>query len=121
MPITTKSQRPNGYVVIRSTTDEGFALNSNTVIEGANTPGELVQSMAISEVMWSVSGSSEPGFITVTRGSNTVLELSGSGNHDYQGSGIRVEQNSFELTSNVAVSFDGVGVVVLKLHKVSGE
>jgi hypothetical protein len=121
MPITTKSQKPNGYVVFRATTDEGFALNANSVISGANTPGEVVQSMAISEAMWSVSGSSEPGFITVNRGSNTVLELTGSGSHDYQGSGIRIEQNSFELTANVDVTFSGVGVLVLKVHKVSGE
>lgn len=114
MPITVKQNKNSGYAVLRATTDEEITL--------ANTagPSETVTSISISEIMWSVSGSSEPGFIDITRDSDTVLTLTGSGHHDYQASGMRVETED-QLSANVGVVFYGTGSVIVKLHKVSGE
>ena len=60
---------------------------------------------------------------TVARGSNTVAVLSGSGYHDYQASGMRLEAYDLERQANVQFTLSGAGggVVVAKLHKVSGE
>jgi len=114
MPITVKQNKNGGYAVLRARTDETVTLAN---VAG---PSESVGSMSISEIMWSVSGSSEPGFIDITRDSDTVLTLTGSGHHDYQAAGMRVE-TADQLAANVGVVFYGDGSVLVKLHKVSGE
>lgn len=117
MPITTRQRKPNGYVILVSNTaGDGVTLNGTT--NGANaTADEVVQEMRIAEVMWSIDG----GSWDIRRGSNTILQLSGSGHHDYQAHGIRIEEDEAQLTSNVNVNTAGVGSIILKLHKVSGE
>ena len=118
MPITTKSNKPGGYVVFRTTSSDGFKLNHAT-LPSANNAGEVVTEMRISEVLWSVKGAQT---WTVTRGSNTVLVVSGSGHHDYQGNGIRLEASQGDLIANVhCVLSGGEGTIVLKMHKSSGE
>jgi len=83
------------------------------------TAGETVNSMAISEIIWSVDAAQK---WTVTRGGNTVAILAGSGQHDYQGSGMRLEETNSQLTANCNVALSGGdGYIVVKLHKVSGE
>lgn len=118
MPITVNHKKPAGYVVFRANSTSGLKLNTSNGLAGANTIGESVESMAISEVMWSVNGS---GSWTVKRGANTVAVFSGSGYHDYQASSIRLEQNSFELSANLDLTLSGTGVITFKVHKVSGE
>jgi hypothetical protein len=118
MPITVNHKKPAGYVVFRANSTSGLKLNTSNGLAGANTIGESVESMAISEVMWSVSSA---GSWTVKRGANTVAVFSGSGYHDYQASGIRLEQNSFELSANLDLTLSGTGVITFKVHKVSGE
>ena len=77
--ITNKTGKPNGYVVVRS--DATGYLNLNGGTYPANSAGETVQSMVISEVKWSVAGTNR---WTVKRGANTVAEYAYSGHHDYQ-------------------------------------
>ena len=109
MPIVTKSHKPGGYVVFRTTSTDGFDMN----FAGGGVPA------AISEVLWSVKGAQT---WTVTRGGNTVLVLSGSGHHDYQGNGIRLEASHGDLIANVhCVLSSGDGTIILKMHKSSGE
>jgi len=121
MTITVNQKNPSGYVVVRANGADGLLLNTvgGNTNDGANAVGETVQSMAIAEVMWSVAGTNS---FSVKRGSNTVLTLAGSGYHDYQASGIRIEDGSAQLTSNVDITLSGgTGTLLLKLHKVSGE
>ena len=116
MPITVNQRKNGGYVVIRATGTESFSLNS------LQASGETVQSASISEIMWSVDASQR---WTVRRGTgdaNNVAILTGSGHHDYQSAGMRLEETQAQLTGNTSVTLSGGnGYIVVKLHKVSGE
>jgi len=110
MPITTNQNKPGGYVVLRATGAD--TLNLVT----AATAGETVNSMSISQIVWAVDGTNR---WTVTRGSDTVAILTGSGGQDYQG--IRLETDA-QLTANCNVALSGGnGYIIVQLHKVSGE
>jgi len=115
MPITVKQKKNGGYAVIRATGTETYSL-----AELASS-GETVQSASISEIMWSVAGDQ---YWTVNRSGgagNNVAILAGSGYHDYQASGIRLEEAA-QLTGNTTVTLSGGnGFIAVKLHKVSGE
>jgi len=119
MAITVNQKNPSGYVVLRTTATDFLKLNSSGAVQGANSIGETVISMSISEIMWSANGNNT---WTINRGSNTVAVLSGSGWHDYQSSGIKLEDSTAQATSNVVVTLSGGGgFIAVKLHKVSGE
>jgi hypothetical protein len=112
--ITTK---PGGYVVIRSEASGYLNLNAGTY--AANSAGETNQSMVISHIMWSSSGTAR---WTVKRGANTMAELNYSGNWDLQSAGMPLEVNSFEKSANLVFTKSaGNGTIVIKLHKTSGE
>jgi len=116
MPVTVNQRKNGGYVVIRATGTETYSLNELA------SAGETVESASISEIMWSVDSSNT---WTVKRGGgdsgNNVVVLSGSGHHDYQSAGMRLERDS-QLTSNTTVTLSGgTGYIAVKLHKVSGE
>ena len=75
--------------------------------------------MTIAEVKWSISGTNR---WTVKRGANTVAEYAYSGHHDYQECAMPLEVNSFEKTANLVFTLSGgQGVIVIKMHKKSGE
>jgi len=113
MAITVKQGKPSGYVVLRASANDTINLSTAAVA------GETVNSMSISEIMWSVDASQR---WTVTRGSDTVAVLTGSGHHDYQASGMRIEASGAQRTANCNVALSGGnGYIVVKLHKVSGE
>ena len=116
MPITVNQKKNGGYIIIRATGTETYSLNELA------SSGETVQSASISEIMWSVDSSNS---WTIKRGGgdagNNVAVLHGSGYHDYQASGIRLEQDD-QLTSNTTITLSGgTGYIAVKLHKVSGE
>jgi hypothetical protein len=113
MSITVNQGKPGGYIVLRAT-----GADTVNLVTGA-TAGETINSMSISEIMWSVDGTNR---WTVTRGSDSVAVLAGSGHHDYQASGMRLETAGAQLTANCNVALSGGnGYIVVKLHKVSGE
>ena len=119
MPVTNNHKKPAGYVVFRTTATDGLKLNTANGKQGANAIGETVGEMVISEVMWSVDGTNN---WNVKRGSNTVAVFAGSGYHDYQASGMQLELNAAQRTSNVDITLSGGnGVIILKMHKKSGE
>jgi hypothetical protein len=116
MPITVKQNKNGGYSVLRATGTETVSLAE---LAGS---GETVQSASIAEIMWSVDSTNR---WTVKRGgggtANNVAVLAGSGHHDYQAPGMRLE-TSAQLTSNTTVTLSGGnGYIVVKFHKVSGE
>ena len=121
MPITVNQKRPSGYVVLRATGNDGLLrVDAGGSVSGANaTASETVSKMSIVTAMWSISGTNT---FTVNRGSNTVAVFGGSGSHDYQGEGLRLEEDDAQLSSNVDITLSGgSGTLLLKLHKVSGE
>ena len=118
MPITSNQNKAGGYVVFSTVATGSLNLNTIGVATGANTIGEELSEMSISELMWSVNGTNR---WTVTRGANTVATLSGSGTHDYQSSAMRLEPYLGDRQANVVFTLSGgTGFVVAKLHKVSG-
>lgn len=111
MPITVKQNKNGGYAILRASATDTVNLST---VAGA---GETVNSMTISEIMWSCGSNTW----TVTRGSDTVAVLTGSGHHDYQASGMRIETDA-QITANCNVTLSGgSGYIVVKLHKASGE
>ena len=123
MPITVNQKKPGGYLTFKCTGTESIKLNTAAGKQGANTPGELVRSMRILQAMWSVSGNA---YFTVARGSNTVaIFTAGQSEHDYQT--MQLEADAAQLTSNLQVTLattgggGDVGMLVLRIHKVSGE
>lgn len=116
MPITVKQNKNGGYAVLRATSTETVSLGE---LAASN---ETIQSASIAEIMWSADSTNR---WTVKRGGggtgNNVAVLAGSGHHDYQVNGMRIETSS-QLTSNTTVTLSGGnGYIVVKFHKVSGE
>jgi len=106
-----------GYTVARFNSAGGYIdLNNVVTTIGANTAGETVDSMTISDIKWS---SDAAGLWTINRGLNTVATLSGSGHWDLQGSSTRIEAPT-DITANTVVTFTGTtGTLLIKLHKAS--
>lgn len=119
MPITVNQTKNGGYTVLRATASDSLKLNTANGKQGANAVGETVVSMSVAEIKWSVDSSNS---WTVARGSNTIAILQGQGDMSFQEDGMRLEADTAQLTSNVAVTLSGgTGFIVLKLHKASGE
>ena len=116
MPITTKQRGPSGYAVGLSNATETYLLNAATTL-GANAVSETVQSMSISEIMWT-------GDWTIARGANTVFDTAAAttqGHFDFQASGMRLEDSVAQLTSSCVCTLTGAGSLLIKFHKSSGE
>jgi hypothetical protein len=120
MPITIK-QKGSGIVTINtSNASEGLLLNfAGGDIEGANTSGESVSVMSVSEVMFT-------GHWHILRGANVIFDTGNAnsvGHFDFQASNMRLEADNAQLTSNVTASFQGGGdgTMILKMHKQSGQ
>jgi hypothetical protein len=121
MPVITNQTKPSGYITLRATGNDGILrVDAGGSVQGANvTASEVVSEMTIVSAMWSTAAA---GSWTINRGSNTVLVLAGSGWHDYQGEGFRLEVDAAQKSSNVDVTLaGGTGTLLLKLHKKSGE
>ena len=108
-----------GYVVASFSAGAYIPLNSATAARSANSAGETFTEMVISQVYWGIGGANNVAF-TIKRGANTVLIDSGpgSGEYDFQGSGVILETGG-EAAANCVVTRSGTGpaTVVIKLHK----
>jgi hypothetical protein len=119
MPITVNHNKNGGYVVLRATATDSIKLNTANGKQGANAAGELVRSMSVADIKWSLDSNNT---WTIARGSNTIAILHGQGDVSFQEDGMRLELDTAQLTSNVVATLSGgTGFVVIKLHKVSGE
>ncbi|MDP7365835.1 MAG: hypothetical protein QGH83_01035 [Candidatus Pacebacteria bacterium] len=100
-----------GYVTLR------FNNTGSSWLHEANGVGETVNSMKLSNVLWSANQS---GTWTIQRGANVVLTLTGSGRWDLHQEPIVVE-NAGEQVSNVvcSMSANANGCLILKFHKSS--
>ena len=80
---------------------------------------ETVTGFRISSVFWSCDSASTttPGHATISRGSNTLLLLSGTGEHDFQSKGMQIESDP---TANISCSFSfTTGHVIVKVKKIA--
>ena len=116
--MTTKiyNNQKGGYVTVSANASGFVALNQvgastgGLLGNGANTVGEVVQEMNISEIIWSNLGTAN--MWDIKRGGNTVFKCYGQNGH--------LEGNSFERASSVGFTLSGAaakGSIVLKLHK----
>lgn len=113
----TRKDTGTGYVVATFLSNSGeIQLNSSNATVAANTAGETVVAMTITEAYWSCSNGT---YFTVKRGANTVFNYALSGFHDYQAQGLKIDNVGGNPTSNVVVTKVGSGdcSLVLKLHK----
>jgi hypothetical protein len=108
-----------GYVTTIWSAGGYLPLNSSTAARSANTAGEVVQEMIITDVFWGIGGANNVSF-NIARGANTVLVVSGpgAGHFDFSGRGIILETGG-EAAANCVVTRSGTGpaTVVIKLHK----
>ena len=124
--MTTKiyNNQKGGYVTVSANATGFVALNNTDGVggltgNGANTVGEVVQEMNISEIIWSNLGTAN--MWDIKRGGNTVFKCYGqNGQINVQRDNLHLECNSFERASNVVFTLSGAaakGSIVLKLHK----
>ena len=125
--MTTKiyNNQKGGYVTVSANASGFVALNQvgastgGLLGNGANTVGEVVQEMNISEIIWSNLGTAN--MWDIKRGGNTVFKCYGqNGQINVQRDNLHLECNSFERASNVVFTLSGAaakGSIVLKLHK----
>ena len=125
--MTTKiyNNQKGGYVTISANATGFVALNQvgdstgGLLGNGANTVGETVNEMNISEIIWSNLGTAN--MWDIKRGGNTVFKCYGqNGQINFQRDNIHLECNSFERSANVVFTLSGSGAkgsIVLKLHK----
>jgi len=108
-----------GYVTAIFSAGGYIAKGSSNAVVAANSAGETVQEMFISDVFWGIGGANNVSF-TIARGANTVLVVSGpgSGHWNFPENGIAVETGG-ESAANCVVTRSGTGpaTVVIKLHK----
>ena len=108
-----------GYVTTIWSAGGYLPLNSAVAARSANSAGEVVNEMVISDVYYGIGGANNVQF-TIKRGADTVLVLSGpgSGRFDFQGAGITLETGG-ESAANCVVTRSGTGAasVVIQLHK----
>ncbi len=98
-------------------TSGGFITKASTnAVVAANSAGETISEMFISNVHWSAANNV---VYTISRAGNTVLNLSGTGHFNFQREGIILEFNAGEATGNCVVTKTGSGIasLVIKLHK----
>ena len=111
----------NGTLVLQANT-AGF-VNLGTGVAGtskASNAGETVTGMTIREVFWTQKdGNVSANTWLIKRGANTVLVCPGNSGH-FKFDGMQIE-NSFEKASNVNFVTTGLGTLILKLKKTSGE
>ena len=91
-------------------------LNLNGGTYPANSAGETLTDLTVREIFWSVSAGET---WTVARGGNTIAVFSGSGNHDYQGSGFAVSAGGDDQANVVFTKSGGTGTIMIKLGKQS--
>ena len=106
-----------GYCVARFVASGAVRLNAAPAVNGANSIGEVVQSMNISSMAWSTSNGA---YFTVARGANTVAVLSGPGPiQDYQAAGFYIDSEGGNPQANVVITKVGAGPswMVMKIHK----
>ena len=124
--MTTKiyNNQKGGYVTVSANATGFVALNNTDGVggltgNGANTVGEVVQEMNISEIIWSNLGAAN--MWDIKRGANTIFKCYGqNGQINVQRDNLHLECNSFERASNVVFTLSGAsakGSIVLKLHK----
>jgi len=109
----TRNNRSELHLV----SDVSGYINLNGGTFPANTDGDgTLTDLSIREIFWSVSSGNT---WTVSRGGNTIAVLTGSGNHDYQGSGFSVASGGDEQANVVFTKTGGTGTIMLKLGKQS--
>ena len=106
----------NNASEIHLVSDVSGYVNFNGGTYPANNAGETLTDLSLREIFWSVSAGET---WTVARGGNTIGVFSGSGNHDYQGSGFAVASGGDEQANVAFTKSGGTGTIMLKLGKQS--
>lgn len=115
--------QPRGTVVFRSSGGNTAFISTSAnapTSSRANTVGETISAMYISEIMWTIKDSAVHW--AISRGANTILQLHGTDHWDLKSTGMRLEVGG-DAQSNCSVQLSGGsdGDIIIKLHKVSGE
>jgi hypothetical protein len=104
-----------GYVTGNFAAGGYISLNSSNPVVGANSAGETVNEMFISNMVWSCANNVT---FKVQRGANTVFNAAGTGEFHATTYGVFLETGS-ESSANCVVVRSGSGPasIVIKLHK----
>ena len=104
-----------GYVVGNFAAGGYISLNSSNAVVAANSAGETVNEMFISDIAWSCANGVS---FKIQRGANTVFNAALTGEFNVSGDGIVLETGG-ESAANCVISRSGTGPasLVIKLHK----
>ena len=103
-----------GYTVARFTASGTVVLNGAS--NNANTVGETVNNLQLSDIKWSTVGATDSW--TITRNSVDQAVLGGDGHWDLQAD-ISPIGNDVDNVEDITVTLSGTGTLLLKMHKQS--
>jgi hypothetical protein len=109
-------QVKGGTLIVKFHSGGFIKTNHATATIGANSAGEVVNTMNIISAEWSIGNNA---FWTIKRGANTVLVLS-DGQHVFDMSDNRlVDMEGGNPSANIVVTKTGSGpsTLILKVHK----
>ena len=113
MAITVLSNKQGTAATVHVNATGSITIAGNTSVSKIATGSENITGAAITQLFWGC----DAGSIQIARGGNTVGVYTGSGHHDYAGSGLSM---TLYQSSNVDVSFVGTsnGYVLMELQKI---
>ena len=111
--------RGTGALVVTSDAT-GFlstAANAPAGVSKANTAGETISAMYITDLVTTCSAAG--GNWTIKRGANTVFVAYGNGQYKFRDKGMRLEVSAGDAVANVVFTKSGTGYMQMKLTKSS--
>ena len=111
--------RGTGALVVTSDAT-GFlstAANAPAGISKANTAGETISAMYITDIV--TTGSAAGTSWTIKRGATTVFVAYGNGQYKFRDKGMRLEADTSAAAANVVFTLSGTGYMQMKLTKSS--
>jgi hypothetical protein len=108
--MTVTNNRKNSSAVIVLNASESLTIAGNNSVSNVAIGDEILTGCNIRTVMWS-------GTWKVSRGANTLLNLSGSGVMDFTLSDMSL---SIDSTATLVANVTGTGTLILKIGKQGG-
>ena len=108
--MTVTNNRKNSSALIVLNADASLTIAGNNSVSNVATGDEILTGCNIRTVMWS-------GTWKVSRGSNTLLNLSGSGTFDLSLGDMAL---AIDSTATLVANVTGTGTLILKIGKQGG-
>lgn len=111
MPVIYSQYARTGRATLRCTANETFVVVGNNASSNvaSNNANETVVGASITQLHYSTQNN-----ITIARGANTILVLTGSESFNYETNGLSLNEYP---AANIVVTLNGLGSIVMEIHK----